>query len=43
MESFTVLGYSFSWLDVFVLLCTLGYGAYAVYTGGLSEKQTVFF
>lgn len=43
MESFTVLGYSFSWLDVFVLLCTLGYGAYAVYTGGCLKSRRCFF
>lgn len=26
-------GYSISWMDVFVLLCTLGYGGYALCAG----------
>lgn len=43
MDSFTVFGFSFSWLDAFVLLCTLGYGAYAVYTGICLKSKQCFF
>lgn len=43
MDSFTLFGYSITWLDTIVLLCTLGYGAYAVYTGLRLKKEQHFF
>ena len=39
MESFTLFGYSVTWMDAIVLLCTLGYGAYTVYTGIRLKKE----
>lgn len=43
MESFVVLGHHISTMDAFILLCTVGYGAYSICTGmRLKRKQRLF-
>lgn len=43
MGSFTLFGYSITWMDTIVLLCTLGYGTYTIYTGLRLKKEQHFF
>lgn len=43
MDSITVFGCTFTFFDIIVFVCTIGFGAYCVYTSARLSREGAFF
>ncbi len=43
MDSYTIFGYTFTFFDIIVFVCTLGFGLYCAYTSMRLKVEGTFF